>query len=206
MQYMIDLPLIEPPGSRFQYCNGASSLLTAIIQKTTGETAFDFAVKHLFSKLGISDIHWKSRNGVTIGYSDLTMRPIDMAKIGYLFLKEGRWNDRQVISPGWIKESTRNQIDNDETYGYGYQWWILGPERFAALGAHGQRIFVLNDKNMVVVFTGQLEQVRSQVPEDLLYRFLIPSVKADAPLPAHQPAMERLQRLTMSLSTEEHLD
>ena len=124
VQYMIDLPLVETPGSSFEYCNGVSSLLTAIIQKTTGETAFEFAGKHLFSPLGITDTHWKSRNGLTIGYSDLTMRPLDMAKIGYLFLKDGRWQDQQIISPEWIKESARKQIDNYETYGYGYHWWI----------------------------------------------------------------------------------
>jgi len=201
VQYMIDLPLIEPPGSRFQYCNGASSLLTAIIRQSTGETAFDFARKHLFSPLGISDTHWKSHNGLTIGYSDLTMRPLDMAKFGYLFLKNGRWHDQQVISPEWIEDSTRKQIENHETYGYGYQWWILSPQRYAALGSHGQRIFVLKDKNMVVVFTGQLEDVRSQVPEHLLDEFILPSVKSDAPLPADQAAAERLQRLNVSLRT-----
>ena len=205
VQYMIDLPLIETPGSRFQYCNGASSLLTAIIQKTSGETAFEFASKHLFSPLGITDTHWKSRNGLTIGYSDLTMRPLDMAKIGYLFLKDGKWQDQQIISPEWIKESARKQIDNYETYGYGYQWWILSPERFAALGAHGQRIFVLRDQNMVVVFTGRLEQVRSQVPEHLLYNYILPSVKPDAPLPVNQKMVERLHRLTISLRTKENL-
>lgn len=106
VQYMIDLPLIETPGSRFQYCNGVSSLFTAIIQKTTGETAYEFASEHLFSPLGITDTHWKSRNVVTVGYGDLTMRPLDMAKIGYLFLKDGTWHDRKIISPQWIEVST----------------------------------------------------------------------------------------------------
>ena len=201
VQFMIDLPLIEPPGSRFHYCNGVSSLLTAIIQKTTGKTAFEFARKQLFAPLGITDTHWKSRNGLTIGYSDLTMRPLDMAKIGYLFLQDGRWHDRQIISTDWIKESTRKQIDTQETYGYGYQWWVLGPERFAALGAHGQRIFVLKDKNMVVVYTAQLEEVRGQMPEHLLYTYILPSITSDTPLPADQSKLKRLRGLTLSLRT-----
>lgn len=165
--YMVDLKLVENPGSKFIYCNGASSLLTAIIQKTTGQVAFEFARKYLFSPLGVQDIHWKSHNGISIGYSDITMRPLDMARFGYLFLKEGRWNEKQIISPGWIANSTKKQIDTGETYGNGYQWWIMDPDIYAARGAYGQRIFVSKEKDMIVVFASQLDDVRSQVPEQL---------------------------------------
>ena len=199
VQYMIDLPLIEQPGSRFEYCNGASSLLTAIIQKTTGGTAYEFAKKHLFSPLGILDIHWKSNSGVTIGYSDLTMRPLDMARFGYLFLKDGKWNNRQILSPEWVAESTKKQINNSETDGYGYQWWIIGPNIYAALGSHGQRIFVLKDQNMVVVFTGQLKDVRDRQPDELLYNYIITAIKSGTPLPENQPMRERLNVLNTQL-------
>ncbi|WP_163339502.1 serine hydrolase [Desulfopila sp. IMCC35008] len=203
VQYMIDLPLIELPGSRFVYCNGASSLLTAIIQKTTGQTAFDFARQHLFSPLGIHDIHWKSHNGLTIGYSDITMRPLDMARFGYLFIKEGRWNEKQILPTEWVIDSTTRQIDNSETYGYGYQWWIMGPDIFAARGAYGQRIFALKEQNMVVVFTSQLDDVRSQVPEQLLYDYILPSVKSEKPLPENEPMRERLDSLITLLQKTE---
>lgn len=195
VQYMIDLKLVEDPGSNFIYCNGASSLLTAIIQKTTGQEAFEFARKHLFSPLGVQDIHWKSHNGISIGYSDITMRPLDMARFGYLFLKEGRWNEKQIISQEWIADSTKKQIDNGETYGYGYQWWVIDPDIYAARGAYGQRIFVSKEKDMIVVFVCELDDVRSQVPEQLLYNFILRSVKSDTPLLENKSAKARLNAL-----------
>ena len=198
VQYMIDLPVIAPPGNNFEYCNGVSALLTAIIQKTTGITAFEFAKQHLFNPLNITDIHWKSYNGLTIGYSDLTMRPLDMARFGYLFLHGGRWNNRQVISPKWIAESTKKHINNPLTFGYGYQWWIYSPDRFAAVGARGQRIFVLKDRNMVVVFTGNLKEIKTRIPEDILENYIIPAVQSDIPLSEDPGSWERLKSMRLS--------
>lgn len=202
VQYMIDLPLIESPGTRFEYCNGASSLLTAIIQRATGDTAFEFAKKNLFNPLAITDTHWKSHNGMTIGYSDLTMRPLDMARLGYLFLKGGKWNNQQIISPEWVEESTTKQINNPLTFGYGYQWWITSPERYAALGAHGQRIFVLKDMAMVVVFTGNLERVKTRIPEELLERHILPAVQSRFPLQENPGSWERLKSMQLSGQAE----
>lgn len=198
VKYMIDLPLMEPPGSRFEYCNGASALLTAIIQKSTGMTAFEFALRHLFNPLNITDVHWKIHNGITIGYSDLTMRPRDMARLGYLYLREGRWNNHEIISPEWVTDSTKRQIAADQTMGYGYQWWVFDPDRYAARGAHGQRIFVLKDLDMVVVFTGNLENARTQIPEEILQDFIIPAVRSDKPLPENPRLWERLKSMQLS--------
>ena len=198
VQYMIDLPVIEPPGIHFEYCNGASALLTAIIQKTTGMTAFEFAKRHLFNPLNITDIYWKSYNGLTIGYSDLIMRPLDMARFGYLLLNGGRWNNQQVISPEWIEESTIKHIDNSLTYGYGYQWWIYSPDRFAAVGARGQRIFVLKDKNMVVVFTGNLKKIKTRIPEKILENHIIPAAQSDNSLPEDPRSWARLNSMRLS--------
>jgi len=69
VQFMLDLPMTEPPGTRFEYCNGASFLLSAIIQETTGMSASAFAEAHLFGPLGISDVEWPSNSqGITIGW------------------------------------------------------------------------------------------------------------------------------------------
>lgn len=197
VQYMIDLPLIDTPGSRFDYCNGASALLTAIIQKTTGKVASEFAKEHLFSPLGITDIHWRSHNGITIGYSDLTMRPLDLGRLGYLFLKGGKWKDQQILSAEWVSESTQKQINNTETYGYGYQWWIMSPDIYAARGAYGQRIFVMTGQRMVVVITGQLKEARSQLPEEILYTYILPAIKSNNPLPEDPSSLEKMHSLNL---------
>jgi CubicO group peptidase (beta-lactamase class C family) len=201
VQYMIDLPLIETPGTRFEYCNGASALLTAILQETTGMNAFDFARRHLFNPLKIEDAHWKSHHGITIGYSEFTMRPLDMARFGYLFLHDGRWNNHEIISDEWVEESTTKQISTTLADGYGYQWWVMSPDRYGARGAHGQRIFVLKDKDMVVVFTGSLKEAKTLIPEELLENFIIPAVRSDTPLPEHPRSWERLKSMRLSGQT-----
>ena len=201
VQYMIDLPLRETPGTRFEYCNGASALLTAIIQKTTGMSGLEFARRHLFTPLKIEDVHWKSRHGVTIGYSDLTMRPLDMARFGYLFLHDGRWNNHEIISDEWVSESTQKQISTAQTDGYGYQWWVMDPDRYGARGAHGQRIFVLGDKDMVVVFTGSLKEPKTLIPETLLQNFIIGAIRSDNPLPENPRSWERLKAMQLNSQT-----
>ena len=89
-QFMLDLPMAEPPGTRFEYCNGASFLLSAIIQRATGMNALEFAKEHLFNYLGTDDLNWPANpQGITIGWADLELTPRDMAKIGYMMLKRG---------------------------------------------------------------------------------------------------------------------
>ncbi len=196
VQHMIDLPMVEEPGSRFEYCNGASFLLTAIIQKTTGKTAAEFAKEHLFNPLGIKETDWTwtaNPQGITIGYSMLYMRPRDMARIGYLFLNNGKWDNRQIVSKQWVVESTRYHVSATLTPGYGYQWWVVSPDRYMAVGYAGQRILVMKDKKMVVVFTSRLAERKSLLPEGLVQGYVVPAVKADSPLPENPEAFNRLK-------------
>ncbi|MGD8990970.1 MAG: serine hydrolase, partial [Desulfobacterales bacterium] len=159
VQYMIDLPMAQQPGTHFEYCNGATFLLSAILQQKTGMEALSFAEEHLFEPLGISGISWSSNpQGITVGYGRIHMRPRDMAKFGYLYLNNGLWEDKQIVSSRWIKESTRNHAATKGPMDYGYQWWTMGSGAFTALGYHGQFIFVVPHKNIVAVFTSNLAQ------------------------------------------------
>jgi CubicO group peptidase (beta-lactamase class C family) len=166
-------------------------------------SAFEFARQHLFTPLEIRDVHWKSHLGITIGYSELSMKPLDMARFGYLFMRNGRWNNREIISAAWIRESTRRQISTTLPDGYGYQWWAMAPDRYAARGAHGQRIFVLQDKDMVVVFTGNLPEPKTLIPEELLNNHIIPAIRSDNALPEQPRSWERLKSLVLSGQPEE---
>ena len=90
-QYVLDLPMLEKAGTRFEYCNGASYLLGAILQEATGQKPLDFAMENLFSPLGITDIEWpESPQGINIGWGDLRINNRDMAKFGLLYLNGGR--------------------------------------------------------------------------------------------------------------------
>jgi CubicO group peptidase (beta-lactamase class C family) len=178
VQFMLDLPMAEPPGTRFEYCNGGSFLLSAIIQKTTGMSAAEFAEKHLFGPLGISDVVWPSNpDGITIGWGELRMRPHDMAKIGYLYLNQGQWDGEQIVPVDWVAASTRKHISATLQDGYGYQWWVADPEVYMALGYAGQYIVVVPEKALLVVFTSDLAERDFYVPQQLLDDFIIPAVE-----------------------------
>ncbi len=207
VQYMIDLPLVEAPGTRFEYCNGASFLLTAIIEKTTGKTGLEFAKEHLFQPLGIKDVHWPANiHGQTIGWGRIHMRPRDMAKFGYLFLNNGRWDDRQIVSAEWVADSTQKHIPATLTPGYGYQWWVMSPGNYAAVGYRGQRIFVSKERQMVVVFTSRLKQKDGLIPTGILRGYIIPAVKSNSPLPENTKALNRLRSLDRFWQTANYDD
>jgi len=200
-QYVLDLPMREQPGTRFEYCNGASYLLSAIVQKGSGLTALDFAREHLFGPLGIVDVHWPSSpEGISIGWGDLEMRPHDMAKIGYLYLHMGMWDGRQVVPAEWVEASTRKHINATLSDGYGYQWWVDASGYYMALGWAGQYIVVVPDKNLVVVFTSDLSESDFFLPERLMNQHIIPAAESVAPLPPNPDRAALLQSQIQDLA------
>ena len=201
-QHVLDLPMIAEPGQAFEYCNGVTFLLSAILQNVTGMTALDYAKKHLFQPLGISDVAWPSTPmGVTIGYGEMWLLPTDMAKFGWLFLNGGKWANRQIVSKAWVENATRRQTDGTLFDHYGYQWWLDVGGYYMAVGFQGQFIFVVPDKNIVAVFTGNLKAEEFFVPRDLLVKFIIPSAVSDAALPKDNAQRARLDALIEQLAT-----
>jgi CubicO group peptidase (beta-lactamase class C family) len=201
VQFVLDLPMREEPGTRFEYCNGASFLLSAIIQETTGMSALAFAEEHLFGPLGISDVDWPSNpQGISIGYSELRMIPHDMAKIGYLYLNEGLWDGEEVVPSAWVEASTRKHVAATLQDGYGYQWWVDSSGVYMALGYGGQFILVVPEKDMVVVFTSDLEESDFYVPQRLLNDFIIPAAESSTPLPENPEGVAMLESLIEALA------
>lgn len=159
VQFVLDEPMAQPPGSQFNYCSGCSHMLSAVLQQTTGMNPRDFAEQYLFKPLGISNVRWDSdAAGIPIGGWGLQMTPRDMAKLGYLYLEGGKWGGQQIVSAQWVESSTRKHTDTDGALGYGYQWWthpsLAG---YTALGRYGQTIFVIPEAELVIVTTAQLE-------------------------------------------------
>jgi hypothetical protein len=175
----------QEPGKDFYYCTGASHLLAAILQQTTGKSAFEYAEEKLFAAMGIKDIYWMSDcNGINIGGAGMFMTPSDMAKFGYLYLKRGNWDGRQIVPEQWIETSTQKQINTPYglagRYGYGYHWWMNRFGGYSARGFGGQYIFVLPQYEMVVVFTSGLSGSDFFLPENIVESFIIPAVKSAA--------------------------
>jgi CubicO group peptidase (beta-lactamase class C family) len=198
--HVLGLPMAEDPGTRFEYCNGSSHLLSAILSETGG-SAFDYASQVLFKPLGIDDVYWPTNAaGANPGWGEIRMRPHDMAKLGYLYLNGGWWDDRRILSAGWVDAATSPQITagtlNDS---YGYQWWV-DDETYSALGFGGQYIIVEPELDIVAVFTSGLAGSEFNLPRNLFDRFVVEGVVDDDPLPPDIAATERLNELMAEVS------
>lgn len=151
--YALNMPMAHEPGTYFQYNSSDPCIINSIIYRTTGKIPEDYAREKLFGPLGINDFHWVTdHSGINIAYG-LYMRPRDMAKFGYLYLKQGIWNGVQVVPASWVTTSTQDHVGTTK---YGYYWWMEFPGGYNTSGLGSQFIFVFPDKNLVIVFTANL--------------------------------------------------
>lgn len=176
-KWMLDLPMTTEPGETFSYCSGCSHVLSVILQEATGENPRDFAEQYLFQPLGITDYEWETdSDGTPIGGWGLYLKPRDMARLGALYLNEGKWGDTQILSPEWVKVATTAHVQTDGRLGYGYQWWIYDTHNaYTALGRDGQTIFVAPDQELVVVTTAAMRGGHDPI-FSLIDNFILPSV------------------------------
>ena len=195
-QYVLDLPMASPPGKSFEYCNGASYLLSVIIHQTTKMKTLDFAKKYLFSPLGISEVEWESSpQGIDIGYAGMWLTPHDMAKIGWLYLNNGKWGQTQILPASWVDMSTHAHIEANPGDYYGYHWWVNDDGSYAAIGYKGQFIFVAPEIKTVVVFTGDLPGGTFFIPMELMTDYIIPAATSSRSLPTDIQETTRLDNL-----------
>jgi CubicO group peptidase (beta-lactamase class C family) len=177
VKFVLDEPMRSQPGPEFLYCSGCSHVLSAIVQRQAGINTRDFARRELFEPLGIRDLAWETdRTGIPIGGWGMQLTPRDMAKLGYLYLHDGLWDGRQIVSADWVKAATAKHTASDTDLGYGYQWWTYprwGP--YAALGRYGQTIFVVPNLDLIVVTTAALDG--HDPIFDLIDQYIVPAVE-----------------------------
>lgn len=166
IQFILDQPMYAEPGTVFKYNDGASVLLGKILHEATGKRVDTWAKEKLFDPIGIDAFYWKiTPDGEADTEGGLYLSAHDMARIGYLFLREGQWDGQRVISADWVRRSVASNVpssatgDNSSPFGYGYQWWVPEDETgrplgFAGYGLGGQRIMVFPDYDVVAVFQG----------------------------------------------------
>ena len=134
VNYILSLGIEKKPGEHYNYSNGGSHMLAAILTETTKEPVAKYAERYLFSHIGIEKYKWeKDPQGINHGYSNLQLSARDMAKLGILYLNKGRWGDKQIVSVSWIEKSlkthsypNKGRFNPFRLYpynGYGYQWW-----------------------------------------------------------------------------------
>ena len=203
VQYIMDLPMAGPHGIRFQYNNGNPHLQSAILTRISGDSARGYAQKHLFQPLGIADVAWNSDpQGNSDGGDGLYLQPRDMAKIGYLYLRNGMWDGDQIVPTSWIDKVTHASIDVHMRWApglrYGNLFWAIPDKRvYAAWGYHGQFIIVMPASDIVAVITGT--QDRSL---DKMVDYVAGCVKSDAPLPENPSAYSLLSSRVQDAATE----
>jgi CubicO group peptidase (beta-lactamase class C family) len=159
VQYVIDRPMAQEPGKVFNYSSGVSELLAYIFQKETGQDIEKYGAQFLFGPLGI-DYYWKRTYlGVVDTEGGLYLKNSDLAKIGALYLHDGMWQHKQIVSKHWVKQSLTPFISAGDDYDYGLKWWLLRRKDrqgyiWMGRGFGGQRLMVFPEEQLVAVFTG----------------------------------------------------
>jgi len=151
-------PLLEKPGTVFNYNDGVSVLLGEIVKQSTGMRADKYVAKHLFEPLGINNYFWKiTPKDETDTEGGLFLETEDFIKIGQLFLHKGKWQDQQIVSEDWVKESVYRHVNLEgapESLAYGYQWWLAKKgqasfETYSARGFGGQYLYIVPELDLV---------------------------------------------------------
>lgn len=156
VEYVLSQNQKYAPGQVFHYHDGAPQLVSAAVQKQFGKPFSEFANQYLFKPLGITDWDWEvAHDGNTFGAFSLYLKPRDAAKFGQLLLQEGIWNGQQIVDSAWISHATKPQLNSSQLgTAYGYYFWIYPAYgAYAADGHGGQRIMVIPEKELVIVYT-----------------------------------------------------
>ena len=183
----ITTPKNSKYGRSFSYCTAGIVVLGDIINNISGSLE-KYADKALFSKLGITEYHWQiTPTGIPMTGGGLGLKSRDLLKIGQLYLNNGKWNNEQIISAKFVKESTTPKAEVGMfDYEYGYLWWLseFGKESkekaYFMSGTGGSKIVVMPKLDVVIVltstyFNGGIES-HTQTTE-LLNEYIVPEKK-----------------------------
>jgi CubicO group peptidase (beta-lactamase class C family) len=202
--FVLDQPMAGVPGGSFSYNGGNPYLLSALINKRSGQNALDFARKELFEPLGIKSEKWGKvdTQGVTDGEAGLFLSPHDMARFGYLYLRNGMWEGKQLIPPSWVDRVKRGDVSATNGFHYANLWWSL-PEKgaYMARGRHSQLILVIPRLDIVAIMTGVLRDTEFYSASGLVDD-ISRAVKSDDALPADPIATAVLTSAIRQAATE----
>lgn len=185
-------PITEKPGSQFAYNSMATYMLSAIVQKITGQKLIDYLTPRLFQPLGITGARWEEdpQGKNNTGGWGLFVKTEDMAKLGQFILQKGKWNGKQLLPKAWFALATSIQIeslpagvkkedvkvkkeDSDWLQGYGYQMWMCRYDAYRADGARGQFIIIMPKHDAVIVATADIGDMQAEI--NLIWKYLLPA-------------------------------
>lgn len=184
-------PVVHAPGTHFVYNSAATYMLSAIVQRLTGETVLDYLRPRLLAPLGIEGATWQScPRGINVGGWGLSVCTADIACFGQLYLQQGVWQGRQLIPAAWVAEATAWHVSNgadphsDWAQGYGYQFWRCRHNAYRGDGAFGQFCLVMPGQDAVLAMTAGEQDMQRML--NLVWTHLLPAMQP-APL-AEDPA------------------
>jgi CubicO group peptidase (beta-lactamase class C family) len=176
-------PMNAAPGTLWQYNGGGVITLAKVVEAATSMPFVSYARDKLFTPIGITSQFWYASpfDGLPHTGGGLNLRAADLARIGYLVLRNGMWNGTRIVSESWLRESIRVHTANPRTFGgyntdYGYLWWLMptgGDTLITGSGNLNQWLFVLPSQDLVIAVTGGSNE--ASVP-DFVYRDILPAI------------------------------
>jgi len=184
-------PIKHQPGTVFLYNTMATFMLSAIVQKVTGEKELDYLKPRLFDPLSIHGEDWEANlQGINTGGWGLRLKTEDLAKMGLFYLQKGKWKGMQLLPKEWVDEATTFKIDqapgvaqskkdsSDWMQGYCYQFWRCRHNAFRADGAFGQYIIVMPEQDAVIAITCETPNMQDEI--NLVWKYLLPAMHPTA--------------------------
>jgi CubicO group peptidase (beta-lactamase class C family) len=189
IRFVLSKPIANSPGTRFFYNTGTTNVLATIIEKESGMSFLNFSNRYLFDALGIKGGKWiVMDNGLPMASGGLSLRARELSKIGLLFLNDGMWDGRQIISKKWINDSQQDIVNTNNGFfpnsSYGYQWWVTRfkvngefYKCFFAAGWGDQFMFIIPGLELIAEFNCGNYMVSPQVSMiDLLESYILKAI------------------------------
>jgi CubicO group peptidase (beta-lactamase class C family) len=188
-------PVTHKPGTLFCYNSLGTYMLSAIVQKRTGEKIVDYLYPRFFEPMGIEKPHWEEcPEEINTGGWGLFLKTEDLAKTGLMILQKGRFNGKQVVPTEWIEAASTKQVEcvpagmtteesdklreqaktSDWLQGYGYQMWRCRHNAFRADGAMGQYIIMVPEKKAVIAVTANIGDMQAEL--NLIWDYILPAL------------------------------
>jgi CubicO group peptidase (beta-lactamase class C family) len=206
----LSTPILHEPGTQFLYNSLGTYMLSAIVEKATGQKTIDYLKPRLFDPLGIQGEDWEEDlQGVNTGGWGLRLKTEDMAKFAELFLQKGNWNGKQILPASWVEEASTMKImqdpnapqskkdSSDWLQGYCYQMWRCRHDAYRGDGAFGQFMIVMPGQDAALAITAETPDMQEEI--NLVWRYLLPAFKNEK-LPRDANAYAKLKEKIKSLA------
>lgn len=177
-------PFVYEPGTHFMYNTAGTNMLSAILQRKTGQTLTEFLKPRLFDPLGMNAVTcFTLPDGVEAGGFGMKMVTEDMARFIQFVANRGLWEGKELLGEAWWSRAATKRIENkgqdqpneDWKQGYGYQFWCCQPDQvFRADGAFGQYGIVMPKQDAVLVITSA--EMNMQAALEIVWRKLLTAI------------------------------